>query len=273
MKTDGHYQLEGNAPELYERYLVPAVTSRWAADLLARAHLRPGETVLDLACGTGIVARQAAKRMGSGRVIGADVNAGMLRVARAVAADARIAWLEASALNLPFSQDSFDLVLCQLGLQFFPGQGLALVEMHRVLSPAGRLALSVFTRIEHTPGANAFVLALDRVLGPHASWMKRGEHLFEHPDQLRTLLRNAGFLSVEVTTVCQEISFPSVLDYVRFQLMATPMARLLADRSDRELIISELAMETKRLSTALILQDGSFSFPQEAFVATGRKSG
>ena len=129
-----------------------------------------------------------------------------------------------SALDLPFPAEKFDLVLCQLGLQFFPDQGRALREMRRVLSPSGRVALSVYSPIERTPGANAFVLALDRVLGPNASKIKRGEHSFNAPEELRELLIEAGFAKVEVQTVVQLIAFPSVLDYVRFQLLATPMA-------------------------------------------------
>src|ERR1700733_16082571 len=81
--SDGHWQLEGTAAaELFERYLVPAITAKWAEDLLDRAQPREGEAVLDIACGTGVVARLAAKRMSRGLVTGLDLNAGMLAVAR-----------------------------------------------------------------------------------------------------------------------------------------------------------------------------------------------
>ena len=104
---------------------------------------------------------------------------------------------------------------------------------------SGRVALSVYSPIERTPGANAFVLALDRVLGPNASKIKRGEHSFNAPDELREPLIEAGFVKVEVQTVVQQIAFPSVLDYVRFQLLATPMAALLSNRdeADRQAVI------------------------------------
>src|SRR6516225_5413787 len=99
--SDGHWQLEGTAAELFERYLVPAITAKWAEDLLDRAHPREGETVLDIACGTGIVARVAARRMGGGSVTGLDLNAGMLAVARSVpTTGAAITWIEGSALDL-----------------------------------------------------------------------------------------------------------------------------------------------------------------------------
>ena len=82
MNDHGQWQLRGGAPELYERYLVPAITALWATDLIERAAPRPGERVLDLACGTGIVARLAEARMGAGRIVGIDINSGMLAVAR-----------------------------------------------------------------------------------------------------------------------------------------------------------------------------------------------
>jgi len=272
--SQGHWQVEGNAAELYQRYLVPAITTKWAMDLVHRAQPKPGETVLDVACGTGVVARTAASMMAQGRVIGLDLNSGMLDVARTVPSEgAPITWVEASAVSLPFPADSFDLVLCQLGLQFFPDQERALGEMRRVLLHSGRIALSVYSGIERTPGADAFVRALDLVLGTHSSKIKRGEHSFHDLEQLRNLLGKAGFVVVEVQTVTQQIVFPSVPDYVRFQLTATPMALLLNARaeSDCQAAIAQIATETARLSTAAMLQDGMFSFPQEAYVATARK--
>ena len=149
MPEHEHWQLDGSAPELYERYLVPAITSVWAADLIGRARPNPGEAALDIACGTGAVTRLAAERMVSGRVVGLDFNPGMLAVARSVPnSGVAIEWFEGSALSLPFDDSSFDVVFCQLGLQFFPDRPLALREMKRVLVPSGRIALSVYSAIE-----------------------------------------------------------------------------------------------------------------------------
>jgi ubiquinone/menaquinone biosynthesis C-methylase UbiE len=273
--TDGHWQLsEGSSPELYQRYLVPAITAKWAEDLVNRAQPYGAEVVLDIACGTGVVARVAAKRMEQGQVTGLDLNTAMLAVAQNVPHEGvPIRWIQGSALNLPFPTGSFDVVLCQLGLQFFPTQEQALREMHRVLKDNGRAAMSVYSRIERTPGAHAFVRALDEVLGADASRTKRGEHSFESPAQLQTLLKRAGFNGVDVQTVVQRIFFPSVLDYVRFQLLATPMTGLLKDRSEseRQTIIGSVASKTASFSAAPLLEGGGFSFPQEAYVATARR--
>ena len=274
--SDDHWQLNGGAAELYQRYLVPAITAKWAEDLVHRARLRGGEDVLDVACGTGVVARLAASKVASGHVTGLDLNAGMLAVARGVLNEgAAVDWMEGSALDLPFPSGRFDAVLCQLGLQFFPDQPRALREMRRVVRERGRIALSVYSAIDRTPGANAFVSALDEVLGPEASRIKRGEHSFANPSQLEKLLDDAGFGTVDVQTVVQTISFPSVRDYVRFQLLATPMTILLKDKiePERQAIISSVASRAAALSTPAMLDGGKFTFPQEAYVAISCPSG
>lgn len=271
--SDEHWQLEGCAAELYQRYLVPAITTMWAEDLVDRARPGPGEAVLDIACGTGVVTRLAAKRVGDGQVTGLDLNPAMLAIARDMPVEgAPIKWIEGNALDLPFTPDSFDVVLCQLGLQFFPDQQKGLREMRRVLKNFGRVALSVYSPIERTPGANAFVLALDQVLGKSSSRIKRGEHSFAAPAQLEALLKDAGFGAVDVQTVTQTIVCPSVLDYVRFQLLATPMSALLKDQveADRQTVISSVASKTMALATQAMLDGGRFTFPQEAYVAIAR---
>jgi ubiquinone/menaquinone biosynthesis C-methylase UbiE len=275
MAEHEHWQLDGSAPELYERYLVPAITSLWAADLLNRAMPNPGDAVIDIACGTGVVIRLAAARMAKGRLVGLDFNAGMLAVARSLPnSGIPIEWIEGSALNLPFDDHSFNLVLCQLGLQFFPDRPLALREMYRVLAKSGRVALSVFSAIERTPVANAFVHALDQCLGPDASKIKRAEHIFAEAGPIRALLTSEGFVQIGIKTVTQHITFPSVLDYVRFQLTATPIASLLSDRNqvERESTIKEVASITQSLLSPEMLRDGRLSSPQEGHVAIASRA-
>ncbi|WP_456822246.1 class I SAM-dependent methyltransferase [Bradyrhizobium sp. USDA 4502] len=126
MVDEGQWQVAGNAAETYEDALVPAVFAPWAPLVVALADPRAGERVLDVACGTGVVARLAAQRVGpAGSVTGLDLNPGMLAVAASIAAarpttSAPITWQEASATNMPLPAGTFDVVYCQLGLQFFP---------------------------------------------------------------------------------------------------------------------------------------------------------
>jgi ubiquinone/menaquinone biosynthesis C-methylase UbiE len=263
-----HWQMDAGTPELFERYLVPAITSVWANDLLDRVAPRRGESLLDIACGTGIVARLAEQRGYVGRLVGIDLNTAMLAVARA--RSAVIEWVEGSALDLPFEANTFDVVLCQQGLQFFPDGPLALKEMVRVLKPGGRAGLNVYSAIERTPAALAFVQALDKLLGPESSRTKRSEHLSCDAQEVGTWAKQAGFGVVDVVTVAKQITFPSMLDYVRFQLTATPMAALLKekDTAERERLIGSIAGDaTSRLAPSM-LSGGRLVFPQESFVVT-----
>src|SRR5262249_153977 len=120
MTSDRHgWQLERRSAELYERLLVPTATEPWARDLVQRGGPGRGDRVVDVACGTGVVARLAAVDVGdSGRVAGVDVNRGMIAVARSLPSPsgAPIEWFEGSADALPFGDHQFDTVLCQLGL-------------------------------------------------------------------------------------------------------------------------------------------------------------
>jgi SAM-dependent methyltransferase len=147
MSTLSGFQLSGSAPEAYQRYGVPALGTAKAQDLVALAALQAGERVLDVACGTGVVTRQAAQAVGTtGQVIGLDINEGMLQVARTVVppAGAPITWHHGSVMTLPFPEASFDVVLCQWGLEFFPDRAQGLREMARVLMPGGRVGLRVW---------------------------------------------------------------------------------------------------------------------------------
>jgi SAM-dependent methyltransferase len=171
MNTPNQWQLSGNAAERYERVLVPAIFTPWAADLVALAKLRPGERVLDVACGTGVVARLAAERVGpEGHITGLDLNEGMLEVARSQpipAGAAAVAWVQSSALGMRVPDSSFDVVLCQQGIQFFPDRPQALREMIRVLVPSGRVFTSVWEG--PTPYTTAMWNAVARHVGADAA--------------------------------------------------------------------------------------------------------
>jgi len=270
--TPGHeqWQVEGSAAELYQRHLVPAVTAGWAAGLVDRVGLRRGECVLDVACGTGVVARVAAERVGrTGRVAGVDINAAMLGVARSLRAGpgARVGWVQGSVLSLPCADASHDVVLCQLGLQFVPDRPAALAQMRRVLTPGGRLGLNVYGPIGHNPAAFALAQALDRQLGPDASLAKRAEHALADAALLRRLAGEAGFQRIKIVTETRTVRFASVSDYVRIQLAATPLAGLLPHRPGQpgqrlvELLIADVAAALERYQT-----EGGLAFPQEAHV-------
>jgi ubiquinone/menaquinone biosynthesis C-methylase UbiE len=152
--------------EIYEREMVPAIFARWAPDTIELAQVRTGQRVLDVACGTGVVTRLLADRVGpSGRVVGLDLSPVMLAAARARVRNANVEWREASAQSIPLPDGAFDAVVCQQGLQFFPDKAMALAEMRRVLVPGGRLALAVWRSVEHAPAFQALEQALAHRIG------------------------------------------------------------------------------------------------------------
>ena len=182
----------GSAPENYQRYFVPVIGGPFAEDLIAEAALRPGERVLDVACGTGVVARLAAERVGPGGTVAAlDLNPAMLSVARSIpSTGAAIRWYETSAESIPLPDDAFDVVLCQLGLQFVADKGAALREMRRVLAPGGRVLR------DHA--AAECVLRRARRGNDAARW-QRGRRVrpmvfsLNDPAIIERLFRDAGF--------------------------------------------------------------------------------
>jgi len=269
------WQLDGSAPELYQRYLVPAITSLWAAELVEQARPRPDQAVLDVACGTGVVTHLAAQKMARGRLVGLDFNGRMLAIARSLPTTSMsIEWVEASALDLPFPNGCFGLTLCQLGLQFFPDQPRALREMKGVLAASGRIVLSVHSAIERTPGAHAFTSALDDCLGPNAASIKRCRaYLFwrrrSQDFAFRSRVRTDQRLYSDEN---DHVPIGSRLRSVSFGGHA-PMAGLLQDRGidERESPIRAVADRTRSNLDPDFLRDGRFSFPQESLVARARK--
>lgn len=272
MSRQEQWQLDGTAPELYQRCLVPAVTALWADDLVERVSLPSGARILDVACGTGVVARLAAERVGvTGQVAALDLNPGMLAVARALpTSGAAIAWHEGSALALPFPEAAFDVVFCQLGLQFFPDRPAALRQMRRVLIANGHLAVNVFGPLEHNPATHALATALDRHLGGGASLTKRTEHALADPEELSTLLADAGFQQITIHTVTKLVRFPSPSAYVRIQLTATPLATVIKqyDPAEQARLVDAVRAEVSTALAPFSGEDG-LVFPQEVHVALG----
>jgi ubiquinone/menaquinone biosynthesis C-methylase UbiE len=233
MRQPGQWQVTGSAAENYERYLVPSIFSPWAADLIDVVALKQDERILDVACGTGILARLVAERIGtSGRIIGLDVNPGMLSVARMVSQTAPIEWQEASAVALPFENGSFDVVVCQQGLQFVPDRPAAVREMHRVLIPDGRVGMATWRGIEHAPGFAALAAAVAHQVGVEAAAPLRGPFGLAEEADLRALLADAGFQDIRVRVAVRTLEFPSVEDFARRYMSASPLAGVVGELNE-----------------------------------------
>lgn len=217
----------GTAPENYQRYFVPAIGGPFAADLIEDAAITTGERVLDVACGTGVVTRLAAERVGpSGTVAALDVNPAMLSTARSIPSPGpAIQWYETSAEAMPLPDGAFDVVLCQLGLQFVADKQAALREVRRVLVPGGRVLVSV-------PPPNAFFAVLDEALARHvgneAAGFVRMVFSLGEPATIEQLFRDAGFRDVAVRTYSKPLRLPVARDFLWQYVHCTPLTGMLS---------------------------------------------
>jgi SAM-dependent methyltransferase len=214
-------QISGTPAEIYEQHMVPAIFARWAPDLVEAAGVRTGERALDVACGTGAVTRLLAERVGAtGKVTGLDINPGMLAAARLSAPSRNIEWLEGSAVKMPLPDAAFDALVCQQGLQFFPERQAALSEMRRVLKRGGRLALSCWRSIEHTPGYHMLEQALARRIGPEKAALP--PFSFGDAGAIRSLIVGAGFREVRLRAEVKMVRFRSAEHLVRAVVGGAP---------------------------------------------------
>lgn len=207
--------------QAYERLLVPYLFLPSTRRAIARTAPRPGETLLDLACGTGTGARTAQAALGAGGlVVGADLDTAMLHVAQQT--HGGVHWLRASALQLPLPDAVFDAVLCLQGLQFMGDAGRALKEVMRVLRPGGRLVATAWGPLETMPGHAAAYAALD-AHGIDTASPRRGFEL--QPDALRGLAQAAGFDAVEVSIHDDDAVFVSATAFVDGVTQGAPYTR------------------------------------------------
>lgn len=226
-------------PENYERYFVPVIGEPVANDLIRFAALRPGERILDVACGTGVVARLALQKVGStGTVSGVDVNPGMLEIARSsTPEDMSIEWRQASAEDMPLPDEAFDVVLCQLGLEFMPDKLAALVEMRRVLVPGGRLVLNV-----PGPAAKLFTVladAMKRYISPQAAGFVHQVFSLHDTTEIQQIMRDAGFRDIALQVNEKMLNLPPSKDFLWQYVHSTPLAGMVAQADDETLAALE----------------------------------
>jgi SAM-dependent methyltransferase len=223
MATTEDLQVSLEAAEVYEAKFVPAIFAEWAPLLTDIARLAPGQSVLDVACGTGVVARAAADRLaGTGRVVGVDINDGMLAVARRVRPD--IDWRQGDVARLPFPDGSFDAVLCQMALMFFPDRTAAVREMSRVGRPGGVVALAVPASLEDQPAYGPFVAMAARVAGPDAVSLLSTYWVSGDLSELRDTVAAAGLEITEVRTHAGTARFPSPDELAVTEMEGSPLA-------------------------------------------------
>jgi pimeloyl-ACP methyl ester carboxylesterase/SAM-dependent methyltransferase len=266
--SDPQLQAQIGAAGVYEELFVPALFGEWAARVADTAAIQPGERVLDVACGTGVLAREAATRVApGGSVTGLDPNPGMLAVAARLAPE--IAWHRGTAEDIPFPDASFDVVVSQFGLMFFEDKEKAVREMVRVLAPGGRLAVAVWSPLDDIPAYAAEVDLLRRLAGDRAGEALRLPFAYGDPDQLAALFDGAGVEALAVTTHTGTARFPNVRAMVEPDLRGwLPLMGVELDGDLVDLILDEA--ETTLIGYSS--EPSGFVFPIPARVVTATRA-
>jgi SAM-dependent methyltransferase len=263
--TDPALQSQIDAATAYEELFVPALFREWAGVVADAARIRERDHVLDVACGTGVLAREAATRTGpAGRVVGLDPNEGMLDLARRLAPN--IEWHAGFAESQPFPDGSFGVVVSQFGAMFFSDHRRALQEMRRVLRPGGRLAIAWWDAIERMPAWAAEAALVRRRAGAAAAAALTAPFKLGDASPLAALAIEAGFEDVQVTTHEGSARFPSIRVLVEADLRGwLPVMGVVLPEAQ----IARILDEAEQVLAPYVLPDGSISFTTSAHVLVG----
>ena len=230
--------------------------------MLDLAAPRPGDRVLDVACGTGVLARAASRRVGErGSVTGLDPNPGMLSVARDLAPE--VDWQEGVAENLPFADESFDVVVSQFGLMFFTDRTTALAEMRRVLAPGGRLAVAVWDALDNSPAYSLEVELLERRAGSAAADALRAPFVLGDVTELKALFATAGLAGARVVTETGAARFPSIRVQVEADLRGWLPAMGVQLTED---VIETVLRDAEEVLAPFLRPDGEVVFASPAHI-------
>jgi len=258
------FQLSLAAAEAYESKFVPALFGEWAPLIVEAAGVGTGHAVLDVACGTGVVAREAASRVGTtGPVVGVDISEAMLTVARRLGPG--VDWRTADARELPFPNSSFDAVLCQAALMFFPDPVGALGQMGRVVNEAGTVAVQVWAGLGSQPAYGPFVEVVARHAGPDSIDLVSSYWVMGDLDRLGGLFTEAGLDVATTRTHVGTARFDSIEELVKIEVESTPLVERI-DEATYGAILADARQALSQFETA----GGKAEVPIVGHILTGR---
>jgi SAM-dependent methyltransferase len=250
----------------YEDLFVPALFAQWVPTLLHHAVVAAGQSVLDVACGTGVVARQAAQLVGpTGTVSGVDLNPVMIEVARERAST--VDWRVGDAADLPYADERFDVALCQSALFFFADPARAVQEMARVVREGGSVALQTYAGLDEQPAYGPFVATVARLAGDDARRLLGTYWSQGDLNGLSTLLEGAGLEANAADRLLGHVRFPSMDAFVHTEIQATPLGSRIDDAT-----YGAILRETRHALVDHEQTDGSVFLPIRACFIAGRKT-
>ncbi len=237
-RSTGDASFSGSIAQLYEQLLVPMIFQPYADDLVARVAALPGTHVLELAAGTGVVTRGLASRLHSGiSIVATDLNAPMLELAAQIGTARPVTWRQADAMQLPFDDGSFDIVVSQFGVMFFPDRPTAFAEARRVLRPGGTMVFNTWDRLE----VNTFTDTVTRALATlfpddPPRFMARIPHGYRDPDAIMRDLAIGGFATPpQITTMTARSRAKSPRDAAVAFCTGTPLRNEIEARNPARL--------------------------------------
>jgi len=251
----------------YESLFVPALFQAWTKHLVEGAKIQEGSHVLDIACGTGVLARSALARTGaSGRVVGVDPAPGMLAAAHEI--EPAIDWVLCGAEALDVQDESFDSVISQFGMMFFNDRQKSAEEMFRALKPGGSLAIAVWRSVEHNPAYADIISVLEEQVGTAAADALRLPYSLGNSDEVTAVLEGAGFAEVTVEAKTETAMFPSSRQMVEAELRGwLPLFDILLSEDK----INEVLIESDKTLGKYAGPSGEALFPTSAHLFTARK--
>jgi ubiquinone/menaquinone biosynthesis C-methylase UbiE len=265
MAETERWQVSTDAAEVYESCFVPAIFGAWASVVADAAGIRAGNKVLDVGSGTGVLAREALRRVGrEGHVVGLDLNEGMLAVA--ARNEPKIEWRRGDAASLPFEDAIFDVVLSQFALMYFSDRVASLSEMWRTLAPGGRLSIAAWAPIHHARGYQILVDIASRQCGREAANVLAAPFVIGDRAELAKLFVDSGIPAAEVSLQAGSIRFASVKEFIRIEVKGSPLANLLSDDA-----MEALAAESESSLAEFVLHSGEIVMPMNAHIVTASK--
>jgi SAM-dependent methyltransferase len=246
VKPDPNIIFEGSIPENYDRYLGPAFFEPFAIDIAARLQGEQPKNVLELACGTGTLTRRLRDSLApAARLVATDLNPGMLAFAQGkFGAIENLEWQVADASALPFSDGSFDAVVCQFGLMFVPDKESAMRECYRILGSGGVFLFNVWDSMEHNPFgwiAHKTIATFFEYDPPNFYELPFG---FYDADLIRGLLQRAGFMAIEASLVTLPCRSPSAAEFAIGLIRGNPVATAIEERGvDPDEVIRSVGQE------------------------------